>query len=121
MPFFGGHVLTLESYEKAAIREVFEETGLKASEKDLKFLAQTKKEGQGKLGVINRRFTNYYFCHTNKKINEFNFSPNEVPLAFFKNFEDIKSFILSEEAYKASLKEEAMLEIFDKVYKELIN
>ena len=116
VPMFGGHVLAGESYEDGAKRELEEETGL--SNKKLTFLMQTKVIERGKLGVINKRHTNYYFCVSDKRIGAFKFPKSEIDGAFWLDFQEAKRIALDGDKSNKILLEPKE-ELYAKVEQEL--
>ena len=118
VPFFGGHVLTGESYEDAAVREIEEEIGLKVDKKSLVFLGQLKKTSHGKLNSLNRAFTNYYFVKSNKKIKDYSISPAEVDLVVWKNIDEVgELFFRSKEDIKKVEDSTLLEEMYNKLKK----
>lgn len=101
VPFFGGHVVSGESYEEGVIRELKEEVGI--SPINLQFLRTNKQEDISK--VTNRSFTSYYVCQCDKKIEEFGFSPFEIDQPKWMKYDDLLVFLQGEPVYQKRFKE----------------
>lgn len=114
VPFFGGHVLSGESYEEAIIRECVEETGFKPDK--VTFLQQAKGESESKL-VTNRRFTNYYIAKCPNNLEEFNFSSFEINEPCFVNFNDLYNILKTNPRYKNRFEKENFDELLEMVGK----
>lgn len=99
-----GHIKAGESVFDGAIRELKEELGGKAEEKDLQYVATIKSTKNPK----NMEFQYVYLLNCNKKIEEYIFEDNEVAevkYVFYKDLEEmveekVEGLLIHEEEYK---------------------
>ena len=99
-----GHVRTGESVIDGAIRELREELGVEAKEKDLKYIATIKSTKNPK----NMEFQYVYLLKCNKKTDEYIFEDKEVSEVKYVYYEElekmvegrVKGLLIHEEEYK---------------------
>ena len=99
-----GHIKAGESVVDGAIRELKEELGVEAEEKDLQYIATIKSTKNPK----NMEFQYVYLLNCNKEIEEYIFEDNEVSevkYIFYKDLEKmveekIEGLLIHEEEYK---------------------
>lgn len=107
----GGHVLYNESVLDAAIKEVYEEIGLKINAKDIKFISRIKQ-----IKNDHRSFKNSYYIYTDKKIEEFKIQKSEVEKVLYMNFFQFLKMIKSNNN-KTTYDYYEEKELFDKLEK----
>ena len=103
-----GHIRAEESVIEGAIRELKEELGVEATEKDLKYIATIKSTKNPK----NMEFQYVYLLNCNKYIKEYIFEDNEVSevkYVFYKDLEKmvkekVEGLLIHEEEYKCLFK-----------------
>ena len=99
-----GHIKAGESVVDGAIRELKEELGVEAEEKDLQYIATIKSTKNPK----NMEFQYVYLLNCNKEIEEYIFEDNEVAevkYVFYKEIEKmveekVEGLLIHEEEYK---------------------
>jgi isopentenyl-diphosphate delta-isomerase type 1 len=81
-----GHIRTGESVKEGALRELKEEIGVIACEKDLVYITKNEK----KTNPQNKEFAYIYLIETRLKVNEYKFEDaevSEVKYVYYKDFE----------------------------------
>lgn len=84
-----GHIRTGESVIDGAIRELVEELGVEAEEKDFEFIATIKSTKNPK----NMEFGYVYLLRCNKKIEEYTFFDYEVSEVKYVYFEQLEKMV----------------------------
>ncbi len=90
----GGHVITGDSYESTAVREMEEELGVDIKESELIFLSDEKVEGVDIINnLIDREHVRLFLYHTRKNINEFKVQKDEIEKIVFISIENLYRII----------------------------
>lgn len=84
-----GHIRAGESVTEGAIRELKEELGVEATEKELNYIATIKSTKNPK----NMEFGYVYLLRCNKKIEEYVFEDDEVSEVKYVYFEDLEKMV----------------------------
>ena len=84
-----GHIRAGESVIDGAIRELKEELGVEATEKDLNYIATIKSTKNPK----NMEFGYVYLLKCNKKIEEYTFEDDEVSEVKYVYFKDLERMV----------------------------
>lgn len=84
-----GHIRAGENVTEGAIRELKEELGVEAIEKDLNYIATIKSTKNPK----NMEFGYVYLLRCNKKIEEYTFEDNEVSEVKYVHFEELEKMV----------------------------
>ncbi len=84
-----GHIRAGESVTEGAIRELKEELGVEATEKDLNYIATIKSTKNPK----NMEFGYVYLLRCNKKIEDYIFEDDEVSEVKYVYFEDLEKMV----------------------------
>ena len=84
-----GHIRTNESVIDGAIRELKEELGVEAKDKELQYIATIKSTKNPK----NLEFQYVYLLRCNKKIEEYIFEDNEVSEVKYVHFEELEKMV----------------------------
>lgn len=84
-----GHIRAGESVTEGAIRELKEELGVEATEKDLNYIAIIKSTKNPK----NMEFGYVYLLRCNKKIEDYIFEDDEVSEVKYVYFEDLEKMV----------------------------
>lgn len=83
-----GHVDPDESVEDAALRELLEETSIKANKEDLVFIDIFENPDEG-----NKHFKYVYFIKTNKKVEELKMQEEEVTELKYVSLKEIEKMV----------------------------
>lgn len=103
-----GHIRAKESVTEGAIRELKEELGVKATEKDLNYIATIRSTKNPK----NMEFQYVYLLKCNKKIDEYVLEDNEVSEVKYVHFEKLEK--MAEEKVEGLLiHEEELKKLFE--------
>ena len=112
----GGHVELNDSYEKAAIRELEEETGLKADKKDLTYITKIRKKSYDKLTGMTNNVIRAVYAYKYDNEQEIKLEEGMADSLEFWPVEKI--FNISEEDRKkfiATILSEEYMEIYKKI------
>lgn len=88
-----GHVNAGETQIEGAIREIYEELGIKTVESDYKFICEYIYDPSYELGQV-------YLLNLNSRTDEFRLQENEVSEIKWLNFDDFKKLLYSEQFVK---------------------
>lgn len=86
----GGHVDSGETYEQSAIREIFEETGLRINPNDLQFLLKFRRINKDQsTNTISDYFCTVYIYNFEKDIKNLQIEKNDATCFIFKPIESL--------------------------------
>lgn len=90
-----GHFPYNQTYEEAAVREVFEELGIKIKKSELIFVA---KEINHSTQIVNNRFAKIFLLKKDFNLNEFNIDKDEILEVKYFNENDLNELLKKETA-----------------------
>ena len=112
VPYFGGHLLSGESVDEGAKREIIEELGIAPNE--LIFLGKTKEQNIKKF-KSNRAWQYFYITKCDANLKDFNSSEYEIENLMWIDFKNIFNYMKKTEAYENHLNNKDYISILNKV------
>jgi len=88
-----GHVDAGEAIEAAALRELEEELGVKATINDLEFMFIAKEQEEHPNGIKNHVFYHNYFMKTSQKAEDYKIETEELSEVKYITFEELEKVI----------------------------
>lgn len=111
-----GHIRAGETMVQGAIRELKEELGVEATEKDFEYIATIKSTKNPK----NMEFQNVYLLKCNKRIEQYIFEDDEVSEVKYVFYKDLEEMV-EQKAEGLLIHDEEYKKLFEKINLRLIN